>query len=130
MTRVDINLGKIKETPLLVPGTHVMKITSAGMDEKRTPRIWARVVVEGYQPFFHNWYLTCRAIQTREPSISLMQFCKLFGLGYDPKYFNSYDPEYFDTKGMVGITFKGLVDQEPYNGEIRVRLVKIFSPVR
>ncbi len=122
MTRVDINLNTIKEAPLLVPGKYVMKITSAGMDEKGGRlRIWARVVVEGYKPFFHSWYDTDDAIQTKEPSISLMQFCKLAWLEYDPDYFNSQQ--------MVGIKFKGLVDQEPYNGEIRVRLVKILHRV-
>ncbi len=120
MTRVDTNLGTIMETPLLEPGTHVLKITSAGMDERGGgPRIWARVVVEGYKPFFHNWYLTDEAIQTKEPSISLMRFCKLVWLDYDPEYFN--------TQQMVGITFKGMVDHEPYNGEFRVRLVKILG---
>jgi len=119
MTRVDINLNSIKEAPLLVPGKHVMKITHAGMDERGTPRIWARVVVEGYKPFFHRWYDTGEAIQTKEPSISLMRFCKLVWLDYDPEYFN--------TQQMVGITFKGMVDHEPYNGEFRVRLVKILG---
>ncbi len=123
MTRVDINLNTIKETPLLVPGKYVLKITHAGMDEKGGRlRIWARVVVEGYKPFFHSWYLTDEALQIKEPSISLWRFCKLAGLEYAPDYFNNQQ--------MVRIKFRGKVTQELYNGEFRVRLDKIFSPVR
>ncbi len=123
MARVDINLNTIKETPLLVPGTHVLKITHAGMDESGGRlRIWARVVVEGYKPFFHSWYETDETIHIKEPSICLWRFCKLVWIEYDPYCFNSQQ--------MVGIKFKGLVDQELYNGKIQVRLVKIFSLVR
>ncbi len=120
MTRVDINLNTIKETPLLLPGKYELKITSAGMGEKRPSRIWARLVVEGYKPFFHSWYETDETIHIKEPSICLWRFCKLVWIEYDPVNFNCQQ--------MVGVTFRGKVTQELYNGETQVRLDKVFDP--
>jgi hypothetical protein len=123
MAKIGMDLREIKEKEPLAPGVYTFTVRKAGLEPTRAQD--ANMVVMELVPqespsdiVFHRFTLKAGILSSPDTGKSLRKFLDVVQIPYGPD---------FDTDALFGISFRGTVKHEIYNGKNQVRLDSVLG---
>lgn len=123
MAKIGIDLREIKEKQPLAPGVYTFTVRKSGLEPTKNQD--SNNVVMELVPqespsdiVFHRFSLKPGALQANDTAMSLKRFLDTVNIPYDNT---------FDTDALFGISFRGTVKHEIWQGSTRVRLESVLG---
>lgn len=123
MAKINMDLREVREKQPLTPGVYTFTVRKSGLEPTKA-QDGNNVVMELVPQespsdiVFHRYSLKPGALQANDSSISLKRFLDTVNIPYDAN---------FDTDALFGISFRGTVKHEIWNGQTRVRLESVLG---
>lgn len=123
MAKIGINLNAIKEKQPLAPGMYTFTVRKSVYEptKDQTSNNISLELVPQESPtdiVFHRFSMKEGALTANSPSMSLKKFLDLVNIPYG---------EDFDSDALFGLTFRGTIKHEPYNGRVQPRLDTVLG---
>jgi hypothetical protein len=123
MAKIGIDMREIKEKGPLATGVYQFTVRKSGLEPTRNQDS-NNVVLELVPQespsdiIFHRFNLKPGILSSSDPDKSLRRFCDVVNIPYDAE---------FDTDALFGISFKGTIKHEMYNGKTVARLDNVLG---
>lgn len=123
MAKIGIDMREIKEKGPLATGVYQFTVRKSGLEPTRNQDS-NNVVLELVPQespsdiIFHRFNLKPGILSSSDPDKSLRRFCDVVNVPYDAD---------FDTDALFGISFKGTIKHEMYNGKTVARLDNVLG---
>jgi len=123
--RIGIDLREIKEKEALLPGVYTFTVRKVGLQPTKAQD--ANMVVLELVPqespsdiVFHRYTLKPGILASTDPDKSFKAFLNVLAIPYD----NGAD---FDTDTLFGLSFRGTIKHEVYNGRTSPRIDAVLG---
>jgi hypothetical protein len=123
MAKIGIDLREIREKQPLVPGVYTFTVRKSGLEPSKdqTSNNVVLELVPQESPsdiVFHRFSMKPGALTATDTAMSLKRFLDTVNIPYGPD---------FDTDALFGVSFRGMVKHEVYNGKTQVRLGEVLG---
>jgi hypothetical protein len=123
MAKINMDLREIKEKGPLTPGVYTFTVRKVGLEKTRAQDadMVAMELVPQESPsdlVFHRYTLKPGILASGDTDKSLKRFLDVLAIPYDAD---------FDTDVLFGLSFRGTVKHEVYNGKTQARIENILG---